>query len=214
MMRRRWNPRFLAARGTRWLVGIFIVLPSGLVAALVAAILWLIWMVWWWMQATALTWRADRLRGRSRVKPIRTITVTAGPRRAILLPSPKRKGATSSASATAGLDVAPRTRGHSVEDVRRSLAGMARHGWPKAKVIETLEAVGAAWMWSQRIDATTAAATAGTVPLTEARERVHLHFRPGGTLFQRYSMPAARIDVWFDTAGRLLHGRAWQNRHS
>ena len=179
-----------------------VLLPLGALLGLGLAAIWLIWLAVSTLQAALLRLRVDDRRIRTHV-PLRhhPAPPRAGLKRTAELPLRRQRSSVPA--------VTPGHRRHSVEDVQRSISAMARHGWPKSKVIPTLEAAGAAWMWSERVASEEAAARArAAVP----GERVHLRYRPGDSVFERYTMPAARIDVYFDQAGRLVGGSAHQDR--
>ena len=207
-MRQTWNVRFLLGRAARWVLAVAVV-PAGVVLGLFLAAIWLLWLATSWLYSLAM-WLTIPAPAPGRGAPTTRVygpgVVRRGPgdlRMIELSPPPP-------AAPQSSLVVRPRR--HTVEDVRRSLAGMARYGWQKDKVIQALEAGGAAWMWSQRVDPARAPGQGGIACLGDARERVHLRYRPGDTLLQRYALPAARIDVWFDQAGRLLQGSAYQDQ--
>jgi hypothetical protein len=204
-MRRSWNFAFVLGRAARWCAALLFILPAGLLLGLALGALWLLWLAVSGLQAWLMRFgRGEPMSATAlapgpiaRRLPGARVEIGPGPRRTLVLPPVERRDREPHRH--------PRRR-HSVEDLRRSIEGMTRHGWPKAKVIEALEAAGAARLWSERSTSQTS-----SEPMREA-ERVHLRYRPGDTVFQRYTHPAARIEVYFDHSGRLVRGWAHQQR--
>lgn len=194
-MRRSWNIAYLLASACRWGLALVMIVPAGAVLGLCLLAVWLIWLV-----LSALQGLLARFQNQRRAVSVSSREPTA--------PSQRRTLNLPSRSVRLVRTAERRSRRHSLEDVQRSISAMARHGWPKSKVIGTLESVGAARVWSQRVVRTDPASP--TVPV--AGERVHLRYRPGDTVFERYTMPAARIEVLFDQTGRLVSGYAHQDR--
>jgi hypothetical protein len=203
-MRKTWNVSYLLGRIARWAFTLGIVLPLGIAIGVVLAALWLLWLAVEWVHSQLLRLQIpvhERRSAATRIYGPGIVRRGPGDLRMIELTQPVHRPP---------LDDA-RPRRHTLDDVRRSLAGMARYGWSKEKVIDTLEAAGAAWVWSERWTCAENRSLR-TAPSPEAREHVQLRYRPGDTLFQRYSMPPARIDIWFDRAGRIVAGDAHQDR--
>lgn len=194
LMRRTWSAAFLLGETCRWLLIVLVLAPIAIVAGVVLCAFWLLWLASTIPRRPFWTFRAKRYDTRTHVpapRPhARTKTVINLPTRPARRPPKPPKA---------------RVR-HSLEDVRRSIAGMTRHGWPKVKVIETLERAGAVRMWSQRLGPGAQAGPADAIPA----EHIRLRYRPGETVFQRYAMPPAQIDVIFDRTGRLVRGSAFQ----
>ena len=205
-MRRSWNIAFLLGSGVRWCFALLVMLPLGALIGVGLLAIWLIWLAVSALQGFLLRFEAparDRRISASGSYRVTTLaTLPPSQRRSLTLPA-RTPRTTRITFATK-----PRPRRHSLEDLQRSISAMARHGWPKSKVLETLESVGAARVWSERVAREDAALPASPA----SSERVHLRYRPGDTAFQRYTMPAARIDVYFDKAGRMVSGFAHQDR--
>ncbi len=201
-MRRSWNIAFLIGSAARWSLALLVLLPLAVVLGAGLFLIWLLWLAVSALQGFLLRFSmpAPASRDRTSFPGTNGTAMIPGARRLLDLPPPTRRIVRTPAH---------QPRRHSLEDLQRSIAAMARHGWPKSKVIEALESAGAARMWSERTTSTDV-----RLPSRPAipGERVHLRYRPGQTMFQRYTMPAARIDVFFDQAGRMVSGFANQDR--
>ena len=208
MPRRTWNPRFLAGRAARWLLAALVVLPAALLLGSFLFLIWLLWLATSGLQAGLLMLRAPGGSDRFPHVAGAKTDLSPGTRRTLHLPTPRLQTtkAGTQPSDMSGRSAGPRNP--SLEDVQQSLAGMASHGWTKPQVIAALEAAGAAWMWTEPIDP----ASAEAKRVAGARERVHLRYRPGRTILQRYALPAARINAYFGESGHLIKATAMQNR--
>lgn len=197
-MRRTWNFAYLAARSARWLFAVLVMLPAGALIAAFLAFVWLLWLVTSWVQSAVMALTAvpnrDMAVGLASRKPLHAVE---GPAGTLSLGLPQRSRRPSGLDFARWLPGWVRSRRHSLVDVQRSLAGMARHGWRKPQVLATLKSSGAAWVWSEA---------------EGAAERVLVTYRPGDTIFERYSRPAARIHLYFDAAGRLVTAGVHQPR--
>lgn len=193
-MNRVWNPMFVLREAGRAAVLSVAVAPLWLVLALVMAVMWAGWMLICGVQIVLMGRRLPAQRN-TYTPPART-RPEPGPRRTLALP-PR------TARAARKPEEPRRVGARSDSDLQLLLAGMARHAWPKQKVIDMLRGWGAAWAWSQRIEG--AVGPRGAPPkLALAREHVQLRYRgPGGFIW-----PAARIEAWFDGDGRLIYASA------
>ena len=175
-MRRTWNIDYLLMRAARGLFALLVV-PAGVALALMLSVLWLIWLATSALQGALMAFTAEPARPSSRQRPLRgpgklqlTLPVRGSSDREVPKPlGPQRLSAV---------------------DLDRSLTAMARHGWPKARVMAALKAAGASWVWSEA---------------DGAEERVHVRYRQGEQLISRYMMPATQIHLFFDAAGRLAN---------